>query len=62
MLSTQAVEMKSLQAAERLADLVPVRFNCWQSTGLGEELGSRKADGTGVEKSLQQRTEGHHPE
>jgi hypothetical protein len=32
MLRTQAVGVKSLQAAERPADLAPVRFNCWQST------------------------------
>jgi hypothetical protein len=62
MLCIQAVRMKSLQAAERPAGLAPAGFNCWQSTGLGEKLGSRKADGSGVEKSLQQRTEGHHPE
>jgi hypothetical protein len=28
MLRTQAVGMKSFQAAERPADLAPVRFNC----------------------------------
>ncbi len=32
MLRTQAVGMKSLQAAPRPADLAPIRFNCWQST------------------------------
>ncbi len=32
MLCTQAVGMKSLQAAERPADLAPVRFNCWWSS------------------------------
>ncbi len=36
MLLTQAVGMKSLQAAERPADLAPIRFNCWQSTVLNE--------------------------
>jgi hypothetical protein len=34
MLRTQAVGMKSLQAAEQSADLAPVRFNCWQSTAI----------------------------
>ncbi len=34
MLHTQAVGMKSLQAAEQPAHLAPVRFNCWQSTGV----------------------------
>ncbi len=32
MLRTQAVGVKSLQAAERSADLAPACFNCWQST------------------------------
>ncbi len=32
MLHTQAVGMKSLQAAVQPADLAPFRFNCWWST------------------------------
>jgi hypothetical protein len=34
LLRTQAVRMKSLQAAELPADLAPICFNCWQSTVL----------------------------
>jgi hypothetical protein len=34
MLRTQAVGMKSLQAAWWPADLAPVYFNCWQSTAI----------------------------
>ncbi len=37
MLRTHSVGLKSLQAAEWPADLAPVRFNCWQSTGKTED-------------------------
>jgi hypothetical protein len=40
-LRTQAVGVKTLQAAEWPADLAPVCFNCWQSTGNLGPLQSR---------------------